>query len=441
MSTRVPRAEASRRTRRASLAAANRRTSRRHSGSGGGSQGRPRRAWRFPGRSGCRTPASARPCRFPRFPSSTSPWTSRGGRRFRTSPGTLRLCPSADRETGPGLHPPFNAARPLGTRRRPAARGVRKTAAASASSAHRGCAMSSHATQNVDAGHIGESTTAASAASALMCFDGTEIPVRAEPELHVVVVHAEHPAVAVQHHEHVVVGLGFRTTSPRHARGRLKKYSRPSETSKGNNVGRRTHTKQRRPKTVAKPRDTHARARTMSALVFPYLPTHSARSFLSRRRVERPIDRRVSRAAAFPRLRRRPPRHRRGSRGARAGPGPRGHASRRARRRDRSARCPLPRRARPTSPWSRASDEPARRRGRHRSPLVRGGGTRRSSTSRRSSRRSCREFERAASRLMRRRKRRRRPSPSSPRFRRASRAGAPVRARAALLGRAGPHRA
>ena len=51
---------------------------------------------------------------------------------------------------------------------------VRKTAAASASSAHRGCAMSSHATQNVDEGHIGESTTAASATSALMCFDGTK---------------------------------------------------------------------------------------------------------------------------------------------------------------------------------------------------------------------------------------------------------------------------
>ena len=42
----------------------------------------------------------------------------------------------------------------------------------------------------------------------------------------------------------------------------------------------------------------------MSALVFPYLPTHSARSFLSRRRVERPSSRRVSKAAAFPRLRR-----------------------------------------------------------------------------------------------------------------------------------------
>ena len=42
----------------------------------------------------------------------------------------------------------------------------------------------------------------------------------------------------------------------------------------------------------------------MSALLSPYLPTHSARSFLSRRRVERPSSRRVSKAAAFPRLRR-----------------------------------------------------------------------------------------------------------------------------------------
>ena len=238
----TPDAKASRRARRASRRGQLARA-RRHSGPG---RRFPRRARAVPGDFGTvrlsNTSVGAS-VSFPSFPVKyvtvdVAGWTKIPGRL----PARFVFVPVQTGRLFPGLHPFLpRRSSPRRTRRRPRSSCASGRPPRRAPRARTEAAPLSRTRPNVDAGHRRVHNRGVPGHERADVFRRHEIPVRAEPELHVVVVHAEHPAVAVQHHEHVVVGLGFRrhrrVTRARTTGGKILV---PSETRKVTALRRHT---------------------------------------------------------------------------------------------------------------------------------------------------------------------------------------------------------